>query len=151
MLTTNLLRTLHFFDGLDEGQLQSVAAVTEVIWCGSGTVLFEEGLPINALYLLIEGGVDLYYSTSGDPRDQRLICEIDIGEPFGISALIEPHALTATAETSRPSRILKMDADGLRGQFEKDPRLGYRFMSQLAHTAMMRLHFARMHLAMHPA
>ncbi len=150
MVTAQDLRSLRFFQGLSQVQLEAVAAITEEVECDSDEVLLQEGLPVRMLHILLEGAADLYYSTSADPRDERLVCEIEPGEVFGISALIEPYALTGTVQTVLPSRILKIDARALRALFEKDPRLGYLTMSKVAQTVMMRLHCARLKLAVNP-
>ncbi len=151
MVTAQGLQAFPFFSGLDQGQLEAIAAISEEVRYDRDVILFEEGLSVKALRFLLDGCVELYYSTSADPRDQRLVCEIGIGEPFAISALIEPHALTATARTSRPSRILELDATALVELFEKDFRLGYYFMRKIAQTAMMRLHSARIRLTVQPS
>jgi CRP-like cAMP-binding protein len=147
MVSVQQLGSMAFFQGLDQAQLEAVAGLSQEAHYSSGTVLFEEGLPVQALHLLLEGCVELYYSSSADERDQRLVCEIDVGEPFAISALIEPHALTATAKVSQPSWVIKMDADKLRGLFAQDAHIGYHFMQKVAETAMRRLHYARIRLA----
>ncbi len=151
MVTAQELHSYPFFEGLDQAQLEAIASISEVNRYDSDIELFQEGLPVRALHLLLDGCVELYYSTSGDPRDQRLVCELEIGEPFAISALIQPYYLTATARTSRPSQVLLMDGEGLRNLFDRDPHLGYFFMTKLAQTAMMRLHFARLRLAVTPS
>ena len=47
------------------------------------------------------------------------------GEPFAISALLEPHIFTSTAWVSRPSRAIKIEAPDLRDLCKKDKRLAY--------------------------
>jgi CRP-like cAMP-binding protein len=151
MVTAQELRAYPFFSGLAQGQLEAIAAIAKEVRYEDDVTLFEEGLPVKALRFLLDGCVELYYSTSADPHDQRLVCEINSGEPFAISALIEPYALTATARTSRPCRIIELDAEALRELFEKDLRLGYFFISRIAQTAMLRLHSARMRLTVQPS
>ncbi len=151
MVTAEELRSRRFFQGLDQAQLEAIAAITEEVEHDTGEVILQEGLPVQALHVLLQGGADLYYSTSADPHDQRMVCEIEPGEAFGISALIEPYALTGTVETTFPSRVLKINARALRALFEKEPRLGYLIMAKVAQTAMMRLHCARLKLAVTPA
>ena len=95
----------------------------------------------------MEGSVDLYYAASGDPKDQVLVGEINPGEPFAISAMIEPYTFTATARVAAPSRVLRIDAKALRALCEVDCRMGYLLMKQIATMALERLHFARVQLA----
>ncbi len=147
MVSPELLRRYAFFAGLNDNQQRALAQVAQELSCESGRTLFDEGQPVGALYFLLEGSIDLYYGTNGHSREQSLVCEISPGEPFGISALIEPYTLTATARVSEQSRILKIDAAPLRALCDTDPRMGYALMRQASRVAMERLHYARVQLA----
>ncbi len=147
MISPEVLRRYPFFACLSDDQLKEVAMVANEVECERGTTLFEEGLPVESLHFLLEGGVDLYYAASGNLHDETLICEITPGEPFGISALIEPYTLTATARAAVKSRILKIDAARLRALCEADSRLGFALMRKAAKVSMERLHYTRLQLA----
>jgi CRP/FNR family cyclic AMP-dependent transcriptional regulator len=146
MISPEVLRRYPFFCCLNEEQQKAIAMVTEELNVEAGKELFLEGHPVEALYLLIEGNVDLFYAT-GDSKDQLLVGEINPGEPFAISALIEPYTFTATARVAAPSHVLRIDAKALRALCEVDCRMGYLLMRQLAAIAVERLHFARVQLA----
>lgn len=147
MISPEVLRRYPFFCCLNEDQQKAIAMVSEEIFADTGTVLFREGQPVEALYLLMEGNIDLYYAASGDSREEFLVGEVSVGEAFSISALIEPYTLTATARVASPSRILKVDAPALRALCEVDSKMGYTLMRQVASIALERLHFARVELA----
>jgi CRP/FNR family cyclic AMP-dependent transcriptional regulator len=147
MISPELLRRYPFFCCLDEQQQRAVAMIAEEVDCESGTVLFEEGQPVDSLYLLLDGSVDLYYEAIDAPPRQPPVAEVNIGEAFGISALIAPHHATATARVASPSRILKIDARALRALCEVDCKMGYALMRQAAQIALERLHFALVQLA----
>jgi CRP-like cAMP-binding protein len=146
MISPEVLRRYPFFCCLNEDQQKAIAMVTEELSVGPGKELFLEGHPVEALYLLMEGSVDLFYAT-GDSKDQLLVGEINPGEPFAISAMIEPYTFTATARVAAPSRVLRIDAKVLRALCEVDCRMGYLLMKQIATMALERLHFARVQLA----
>ncbi len=147
MVSPELLRRYPFFCCLDESQQKAIALVSEEVLFDKGVTIFEEGGPADIFYLLLEGGVDLFYPAGREPTDLLLVAEISPGEPFSISALIEPHTLTATAKTTVSSRILKVDANALCALCEVDSKMGYALMRQAAMAAMERLHFARVQLA----
>jgi CRP-like cAMP-binding protein len=147
MISPELLRRFPFFSGLNDPQLREIAMAAEEIVCEKGTVLFEEGELIQALYFLVTGSVELYYAGSDDQRDLALVCEICPGQPFGISAMIEPHTLVATARVAMPSHILKIDAERLHEMSSTDNRLGFVLMQQIAKVCMERLHCTRLILA----
>jgi CRP/FNR family cyclic AMP-dependent transcriptional regulator len=147
MISPELLRRYPFFSSLNDAQQREIATAAEEVVCERGATLFEEGQPVQSLHFLLEGSVDLYYAAGDGPHDRFLVCEIGPGEPFGISALIEPYTLTATARAAAPSRILKIDAARLRALCEADCRMGHALMRRVAQVAMERLHYTRLQLA----
>jgi CRP-like cAMP-binding protein len=147
MVSTDLLRRYQFFALLDETQRKGIAAITEEVAIEQGTTIFEEGQDARALYVLMHGSVDLYLTGGKDPNKPLWVGQINPGEPFGISALIEPHVLTASARATVPSRALRIDGAILRAMCEIDPRLGHILARQVAKAAMERLHYAHVQLA----
>lgn len=147
MVSPELLRRYPFFACLDEAQQKAIAMIAEQVEYEKGTTLFQEGKPVEALYLLIEGNVDLYYVASENPKDQYLVGEVSPGEPFGVSAMIEPYTLSATARAAKPVKVLKIDAAALRALCEVDAHLGYAVMRQVAKASQERLHYVRVQLA----
>lgn len=146
MISPEILRRYPFFCCLSEEQQKAIAMVTEEMRVDAGKELFLEGHPVEALYLLVEGSVDLFYAT-GDSKDQLLVGEVNPGEPFAISAMIEPYTFTATARVAAPSRVLRIDGKALRALCEVDCKMGYALVKQVAAMAIERLHFARVQLA----
>ena len=147
MVSTELLRTLPFFAGLSQGQLDAVAALSVEHNFGPGVTIFQEGQPADKLYLTLRGSVDLYFSMEGRPKQRVLAGEVDAGMPVGISALIEPHMYMMTAKTATDCRMLEMDGISLRTLFESDTRMGYALMLEIAKASLGRLHLARVQLA----
>ena len=151
MISPELLRRYPFFSFLTDAQRKAVAMIAEGTACESGVVIFKEGDLADNLYLLLEGSVDLYFTPraeNGDlPHEEILVGEINPGEPFGISALIEPHLLNATARAAKPSQVLRLEGSALRALCEVDCALGYALMRQVAKAALERLHFTRIQLA----
>jgi CRP/FNR family cyclic AMP-dependent transcriptional regulator len=151
MISPERLRQYPFFGSLDENQLRQVAMLAEEDVYESGEVIFREGEAATTLYFLLEGYIDLYYSIAEMKRatlDKGIpVGEINPGEPFGISSLIDPYQLTATARTNGLCRVIKLDAVQLRSLFEKDRRMAYVLTHQAAKSAIDRLHAARIQLA----
>jgi CRP-like cAMP-binding protein len=150
MISPELLRHYPFFRSLNDAQLRSVAMIADEELIEAETTLFYEGQPADALYFLEDGRVDLYYTAESVRPELRKgipVGEINPGEPFSISALIEPYLLSSTACISRPSRIIKIDAKALRNLFIKDQRLAYLLTYQAAKAAVERLHMTRVQLA----
>jgi CRP-like cAMP-binding protein len=151
MVSPELLRLYPFFGHLDDAQLRELAMIAEEVPFKSGEIVFREGDPAEYLYFLLEGCIDLYFTLAGAehaaPEKGIPVGEINPGEPFGISALIEPHLLTATALTAGPGRMLTIDGAALRALMQKDRRMAYQLTHQAARAAIGRLHATRVQLA----
>ena len=151
MISTQVLRRYPFFGMLSEAQLREIANISEEVGFDKGTVLFSECQPADTLYLLMEGSVDLTYKSEAEyyPKTRKVfhVGEINPGEIFSISSLIEPYVLNATATTSTASRAMKIDAPALRKLFENDHDLAYHMMVQVNKALMERLAATRVQLA----
>jgi CRP-like cAMP-binding protein len=150
MISPELLRRHPFFGGLNDAHLKAVAMLANEISCSTGETLFEIGQPADMLYLLVEGGVDLHYvvidRTDPKLRKDFFVGEVNPGEAFGISALIEPYRYTTTVRVTSPARVLKIDAGGLRALCEADAGVGHILMRHVAKAALSRLQDTRTQL-----
>lgn len=151
MVSPETLRRYPFFGGLTEDQLREIASITEEVKADKGETIFEECGPADKLCLLVEGEVDLFYRAAEEapakPPREFLVGEINPGEVFGVSSLIEPYALNATARASKPSQMLVIDAQALRQMMEKDLALANKILSQTTKVLMERLGYLRVQLA----
>lgn len=151
MVSPELLRRYPFFGFLSHDQMREVAILTEEVSPAADTILFRIGDAADALYFLQDGGVELHYVVMDEHlpqlRKDFLIGIVNPGEVLSISALIEPYELTATAVTTEPSRLLKIDAAQLRELCDQDHDLAFGFQKQMAKTTMARLHATRILLA----
>ncbi|MDX1665159.1 MAG: cyclic nucleotide-binding domain-containing protein [Candidatus Promineifilaceae bacterium] len=150
MISPETLRRYPFFNFMTPDQLREIAVITEEVEADADSTIFEMGAPADALYFVQEGGVDLIYVVS-DTLKTRITQEfrigsINAGEILGISALVEPHELTAAAETTAHSRLLRIDAPALRRLIEKDPALAYRLQQRVSRALMERLQATRVEL-----
>jgi CRP-like cAMP-binding protein len=151
MISPELLRRYPFFAFLDEAQLRAVAMLSEEIEVEDGAPVIEYGKPADALCLLVEGSLDLYYVVA-DREDPELnkeffLSEFSAGDVLGISALIEPYVYSASVRASTASRLVKMDGIGLRALCEVDARMAVGLMKSIAKAAMERLNDTRVQLA----
>jgi CRP-like cAMP-binding protein len=151
MISPELLRNYPFFRLLDDAQLRAIAIIAKEETVGAGETLFHEGEPARALFFLKDGSIDLYYKLGvvvpSDLSKSISVGEINPGEPFSISALIEPYILSATARVSKPCHIIKIEAEALRALFVKDQRMAYLLTYQAAKAVIERLHTTRIQLA----
>ena len=82
-----------------------------------GELLFREGDPANAFYVLLKGRVKLSLGETG----QVVYIVSHAGEAFGWSSLIGRQNFSASAECTMPTKLLKFDKQKLQMILEKDP------------------------------
>lgn len=151
MISPELLRRYPFFGHLNQSQLEALAMIAEEVKLTDDQVVLEEGKPAQALYFLLAGGIDLYYTVKEDARKQEckeiLVCQINVGEPFGISTLIEPNVLTSSVRSNGVSRVLQFDGKALKAAMKADPVLELILTREMAKAAIQRLDATRVLLA----
>jgi CRP-like cAMP-binding protein len=151
MISPELLRRYPFFSTLNATDLGNIAMITEEINVTEGYTLFEEKQAANGLFFLIEGGVDLNYKSEEEfrPKTAKVfpVGEVNPGEVFGISAVIDPYVYNASAKANTASKVLKIDSAGLLELMKSNPVMGYAFMHQIAKATLERLSYTRVQLA----
>lgn len=147
MISVKTLQAYPFFARLRQAQVEAlIPHVMEEHIPYNGT-FFEEGQPAQYLFLLTRGSVDLYFKMPDDPRHRVLAGEINAIEPFGISALIEPHTYAMTARAGTDCHVLRIDGAALRAMLEQDTQMGYALLREIAKASMERMHLAQQRLA----
>jgi CRP-like cAMP-binding protein len=150
MISPELLRRYPFFGFMDDAQLKAVAMIAKEIDFKKGDVIIEANQPANAFYFLIDGDVSYYYivTTEHDPyyKKEYYINDINPGEIFGISALIEPYIFTASLRVEKACRVIMIDAPALRALCEVDSKLSCGLLHSVAKAAMERLQATRVQL-----
>jgi CRP/FNR family transcriptional activator FtrB len=151
MVSPELLRRYPFFGPFNDEELKSIAKIADEETVEAGTELFEECEPANFLFLLLEGSVELFYKSEEEfhPKTSRefSVGDINPGEIFAISSVINPYVLNATARSTRPSSYIKIDAKEFRTMLDENPKMGYIAMHQVTKAIMERLAFTRVQLA----
>jgi CRP-like cAMP-binding protein len=151
MVSPELLRRYGFFAGLNGNQLKQIAMISEEVSYEKGETIFEECEQANALFILQSGNIDLFYRVveENQPQNRKeyFVGEINPGEVFGVSALLEPYAMNATARAALKCSTVKIDADALRKLIQVDADLGFNLMMQTSKALMERLGATRVQLA----
>jgi CRP/FNR family transcriptional regulator, cyclic AMP receptor protein len=151
MISPELLRRYPFFGVLNDAQLKAVAMISEEEDVDEGASVFAESQPAGSFFLLATGAIDLVFTVEEEYkpelRKEFSVGEVNPGETFGISALIDPYQYTTTARANRSSHVIKVDAAQLRALLAEASALAARVMQQVAKTAMQRLSATRVQLA----
>jgi signal transduction histidine kinase len=107
-MNREILRRLPLFAGLSEPDLERLDAQAKLVEVGPNTLIIEEGAPADALYLLLEG--ELQISKRAGAHDVK----IDVrrpGEVIGEQSLIDQTPRSASVRTLRPSRLLMISKE----------------------------------------
>jgi CRP-like cAMP-binding protein len=151
MVSPELLRRYPFFGVFDDRQLKDIAMITEEQSFQAGENILEEAKLADTFFLLVNGSVELYFSVKAEFGSEILkelpIGDINPGEPFGISALIEPFIYRNSARASKFSQVIRIDAVALRNFCDHNQPLAYKRMQQIAKAALERLNATRVQLA----
>ena len=125
-----ILSQTGFFANLTTGQLERVAAISELQDCTEAQQLYRIGDPANRVYVLVRGMVRHSIGFAG--RNARVGDILRRGEVFGWAALTPTCKVRlANASCLSPCRFLVIDGAGLMALMEQDHTLGYRLMTQL--------------------
>ena len=150
MVSPELLRKYELFGVLEPEHVNAIAMLSEERSFEPGANIIEADRPADALYLMMEGSADLLYIGQDEInpklRKELFISEINPGEPFGISALIEPFVYGKTVRATKSTHVLKVEAAGLRALCEVDPRITAVLMTQVAKAALIRLQHTEVQL-----
>src|SRR5262245_35252704 len=132
------LRSLKLFRHLPEPRLAALADALAVRAVPAGTVLFEEGSPGDALFVLSEGEIliDKRLEAGGTAEIARL----HPGDIFGEMALIErqPHSARAVADTD--AVLLVLGAEDLVRWLRSDAQTAATFFLEVMRLMSRRLH-----------
>lgn len=151
MISPESLRRYPFFGAFDEQTLKAVAMLADEEALGDGQLVYESGEPAGTAFLLADGCVETYLVVEDPDTPGRhkkfYLGDVNPGELFGISALVEPYQHTTTTRVSGRARVIHLNAEGLRRLAEENPRMGFLLMQQVAKSALERLHNTRIELA----
>ena len=131
MVTTEWLKNIELFSGLEESQINIILSHSSVESFPEGKTIFHQGDEAVGLYILIEGVVDLTVKT-GEKIDFMTSTIDKEGSVFGMPSLLEPFRYNVTAPCLKPSQVLMIEADHIRKRMEQDTRMGMEIMKKLA-------------------
>jgi len=126
-----------FFKGLNNEQLQLLAASALEMKFETGAIIFEEGSPANRFYLILKGRVEL--SSEMEDRNVIPIQTLGLGDDLGWSWLFPPYSMHFTARALEPTTTIFFYGTRLREQCEQDHEFGYQLMKRIAEVATQSL------------
>src|SRR5215470_16037943 len=106
-----------------------VAQLTEEVW-PAGHILFEELVPGDTLYIIMDGRVQI--SRTFQDGERRVIREMGPGEFFGEMALLEDKPRSARASTMTPTTFLTVTRQRFNTLIEQHPAVAINFLKAIS-------------------
>lgn len=139
-----LLRGHEFFAGLAPEYLALLAGCAANVSFPAGALLFREGDPAEAFYLVRLGTVALEVHAPGNGT--LTVQTLAGGDVAGFSWLLRPHRWEFDGRAVDRVLAFQMDGACLRDKCDRDPALGYELMRRFSALAVARLQATRLQL-----
>lgn len=105
------LARIRLFKGIGPAGLRRIAAIAAEEQFKLGHVIFREGEPGNALYLILEGKIRISREVSG--LGEEALAVLSPGDAFGEMALIDETPRSADARVHERCRLLVISKEAL--------------------------------------
>lgn len=113
------LRETILFAGLDDEQLDHIAAAGSVQWLQRGVIVFDEGAEPGEFYLVLSGRVAI--AQESDDGRESLLAVLGPGELFGEMGFLDGYNRSAQARALEESQVLMVPYAELRLLYESNP------------------------------
>lgn len=131
--TEGILKTLRLvplFADMNNGELREFEKLIHRRAFKASETIFWEGEPGVGMYIIQRGTVVIFKHAPGEGREE--LATLRSGEFFGELALLDETPRSATAVAKEPSDIIGLFRPDLFELLERKPRLGNKFLFQLA-------------------
>jgi len=122
----DLLRTVPLFAGLDEGGLERVSTLADIIDLPADRVLMKQGDQGSEMFILVSGSARV-------DRDGQSLGERGPGEVLGEIALLDGGPRTATVTLDEPSRLLVVARREFQVLMDEFPEIRLCVLEAVAH------------------
>ncbi len=137
------LSKVDLFTGLEEEQLDAIAALCTKVECAKGKILFREGEEAKYLYILTEGSVTIQVRLSSRPERVSVAVVNQPYHGFGWSGVVAPFHYTASSLCQEDSRLIAIEGQALMKLLEQEPVAGFIVMKRIAEVVSSRLRNSR--------
>jgi CRP-like cAMP-binding protein len=126
----NTLRLVPLFADMTAGELREFEKIIHRRTFKANETIFWEGEPGVGMYIIQHGTVSIIKHVQGQEREE--LAALRDGEFFGELALLDETPRSATAIAKQPTQIIGLFRPDLFELLERKPRLGNKFLFQLA-------------------
>jgi CRP-like cAMP-binding protein len=129
-LLRDFLHRIPLFKDLEEDQLRQLEGMVREESSPAKRVIFREGDPVDAFYLVKDGLVTVYREEKGKPL--QVLARLEAGGYFGEMGLLNDRARRfASARTTLPSTLLRIEKPDLVHLLNEIPILELKFRAEV--------------------
>ena len=134
------LGAIHLFEGLSASERKDVVRIVHFRTYQTGEAVFHQDNPGVALYIVLEGKVNIVQRDEKGGDDQ-LLADIPEGEFFGELGLLDESPRSASAVAARPTNIAAISRPDLLELMQRNTALGVKVLIPLSQLIVTRLRF----------
>jgi CRP/FNR family transcriptional regulator, cyclic AMP receptor protein len=131
-----LIRQVPIFAKLDAEDLEELASIVEETRIEPGQLLFAEGDPGDAVYLIVKGAVRVFVGgakVDGGSRPETTINEAGAGACIGEMAVLDSSPRSASVRGLERTRALRVPGEGFKRLLSERPEMSEAIVAELVH------------------
>jgi HEAT repeat protein len=125
-----LIRRVPMFAELDPEDLEELSAIVEERRVDAAQIVFREGEPGDAVYLVVNGGVTVF-TGGADGRPERTLSTLGAGACIGEMAVLDAEPRSATVRATERTRLLRVPGEGFKRVMSERPEMSQAIVSEL--------------------
>jgi CRP-like cAMP-binding protein len=134
-----LFRNVEIFEGLTHKQLEKIAGIFDERVLEENEILFSQGDKADHLYLIKSGFVEVIIDTPIS-TEKRIIRNLGLCQSVGEMAWIDRGVRSATVRAiTESTTVVSVSVEALDKLCEKNPKIGYRILRNIASDLSFRL------------
>lgn len=133
----DILKEIYIFENLSEEEIERLMTVTEIQVLKQDEILFKEGAPSDALYIIAEGRVRLS-KTVGSIGEEALSI-LERGDFFGEMGLLDDSPRSADAIIHEDCKLLVIKRSSFLAFMAENYEIGYKILLTFSQTLCARL------------
>jgi CRP/FNR family cyclic AMP-dependent transcriptional regulator len=120
-------KVLYLFGQLNDGDVEWMMATGRTRPVTRGDVLIQQGVPVDALFILLEGRLAVLLG-----RQEREIAKLNAGEMVGEMSFVDARPPSATVRALEDSTVFALSKSVLANKLDRDLGFAARFYRALA-------------------
>ncbi len=137
MIDNETLRKFFLFGDLSDLEVTNISQIITEEDFPPKSVLFEENEPGGALYLIVEGSVQIIKRLA--KNKQKSLSMLKTGEFFGEMSLLDGEPRSASAVTQEGCKCLKISREHFLNFLDQHPRTAFKFFTPIIKVFSKRL------------